>query len=218
MDWTESEFLNEEELEALLMDMGVTKEQLKRDLEESLTLEPHPCSMKSCVLQKNGREYTVCAEGVQAPTGAIRITEWLDTIPIEELMGFWEDREERNKIKALMRYPGGQHEWLMLAAIPMLKVMEIPMEAILRYRTPTDECFFYANGGKCWHGGEGSTAMHNDLFKAIGAAYMDLVRRRVHHRNNVLRERLQEFARRYYCYPCGGFKDMPEALKALTGM
>ena len=216
MDWKDSEYLDEKAFEQYLLGQGVTPEQLEKDLGDHLTLSEQPYA-KACQIfvDMNGNNVRVYAEDVAMQEKGIRITEWLNSIPIETLMYFWGDTKERNKIKGLMRYPGAYHEWLMLAAIPMLKVMEISMEEIMQYRTLTDECCFFIDDTQYWHGREGSTTMHNDLFMEIGNAYLECAQRQVHHTFPVLRKYLRRFAEKYYC---NRTEYMPEALKRLIGM
>lgn len=215
MDWENSEYLDEAAFEQYLFEQGVTREELEADLNDHLTLNTQPYGGKCYSFKKDGESFQVYAEGIEIPYGGISITRWLDSMPIETLLWFWEKPQERNKIKSLMRYPGAYHEWLMLAAIPMLKVMGIPMGEIMRYRTLTDRCWFLFDGKQCWHGGAGSTTMHNDLFMEIGNAYLECARRKVHHSFPVLRKYLRRFAWKYYGKET---KNIPDALKALTGM
>ncbi len=215
MDWKDSEYLDEEAFEQYLLGRGVTPEQLEKDLDDHLTLDPQPYGGNCQIFEKDGKSIRVYAEGVDIEDGGISITRWLDNMSMDVLMWLWERPEERNKIKSLMRYPGAYHEWLMLAAIPMLKDMEIPMGEIMQYRTPTNECCFFIDNTQCWHGGEGSTTMHNDLFMEIGNAYLESAQRQVHHSFPVLRKYLRRFAEKYYC---NRTEYMPEALKRLTGM
>lgn len=215
MDWNESEYLGEEAFEQYLIKLGVTPKQLAADLDDHLTLDPQPYGGSCQTFEKDGKSIRVYAEDVAIEDEGISITRWLDNMSMEVLMWLWERPEERNKIKSLMRYPGAYHEWLMLAAIPMLKVMRIPMGEIMQYRTPTDKCCFFIDNKPCWHGGEGSTTMHNDLFMEIGNAYTECVKRKVHHPFPVLQEHLRRFAEKYYC---NRTECMPEALRRLTGM
>lgn len=215
MDWKDSEYLDEKAFEQYLLGQGVTPEQLAADLDDHLTLDPQHYGGNCQIFAKDGESIRVYAEGVAIEDGGISITRWLDNMPMEVLMLFWNEKRERNKIKSLMRYPGAYHEWLMLAAIPMLKVMGIPMGEIMQYRTPTSECCFFIKGIQCWHGEEGSTTMHNDLFMEIGNAYLECAQRQVHHSVPVLRKYLRRFAEKYYC---NRMEYMPEALKRLTGM
>lgn len=214
MDWRNEGYLDEDAFERYLLREGVTEEQLEADLDDHLTLNRNCYNVDHQEFKINGERITVYAKGAVAlnTTGGITIIEWLDNLPMELLMLLWDDETERNKIKGLMRYPGGYHEWLMLAAIPMLKVMEIPMAYVLEYRTPTAECCFFINDVQCWHGGMGSTTMHNDLFMEIGNAYLECAQRPVYHRRLVLRKYLRRFAERYYV---NRVNEMPQALRNL---
>lgn len=98
--------------------------------------------------------------------------QWFDNLEPEEFLKLWNDRENEGIIKSFVRYPGGNHEWLMAAALPELKCMGIPMELIKEYVTPTERCCFFMNDKLCFHGREGSGLMHSRLFQAIvSAAY-----------------------------------------------
>lgn len=215
MDWKDSEYLDETAFEQYLLDQGITPEQLEADLNDHLTLEGQSYSREHQIFEKDGESVEVFGVDGDAAPGKLFITDWLDNLPMETLMWFWEKDTERNKIKGLMRYPGGYHEWLMLAAIPMLKAMGVSMAEILNYRTPTEECCFYIGDTQCWHGREGSTTMHNDLFMEIGNAYLECGQRKVHHTIPVLKKYLRRFAEKYYG---SGRYEMPDALKQLTGM
>lgn len=215
MDWKNSEYLDEEAFERHLIECGVTQEQLEADLDDHLTLNSQPYGKESQIFEKDGNRFQVYAAGVNIPYEGVSIICWLDSMPMETLMWFWEKQEERNKIKSLMRYPGAYHEWLMLAAIPMLKVMNIPMGEVMKYRTPTDECCFFIDDTQCWHGREGSTTMHNDLFMEIGNAYLECSKRQVHHPFPVLKKYLRRFAEKYYH---NRTDYMPDALKKLIEM
>lgn len=218
MDWKEC--LDEDAFEKYLLAMGVTPQQLEADLDDHLTLGNEFYNKNFQTLETD--ETSICVYAEELCTSAeeaeliriagISIIEWLDNISLDALMGFWERETERNKIKGLIRFPGGYHEWLMLAAIPMLKAMGIPMKCILRYRTPIDQCYFFIDNTQCWHGEKGSTTMHNALFREIGNAYLECAQRGVHHPDYVLKKYLQRFAENYYG---NGAYEIPEALARL---
>lgn len=98
------------------------------------------------------------------------VCEWLKELSLEDLKEIWNNVGYKESIKALIRYPGGMHEWLMVALVPVFKEMELDMELLKRCRTPTNECSYYEDEGKenlIWkHGGKGSTQTHN-LLKEI---------------------------------------------------
>lgn len=217
MDWKDSEYLTEEEFEQYLLGQGVTLEELAADLDDHLTLDPQHYGGNCQIFAKDGESIRVYAEGVAIEDGGISITRWLDNMSTKTFQWFWERPEERNKIKSLMRYPGTYHEWLMLAAIPLLKVMGIPMKEIMQYRTPIRDCHFLFGGEMSLHGGKGSTIMHNDLYSAIQNACAEWVAKGKIKETAfpVLRKYLRRFAEKYYC---NRTEYMPEALKRLTGM
>lgn len=96
---------------------------------------------------------------------------WFDGVSLEDFNACWRSREQ--DIKALVRFPGGYHEWLMVSTLPELKAMGVPMRLIRKMIVPTTNCFFYVDGQECWHGKRGSGTMHRDLFKAIVMTYYE---------------------------------------------
>lgn len=100
---------------------------------------------------------------------AVFLDTWFDGLSREEFNACWRTQEQ--KIKALVRYPGGYHEWLMVSTLPELKAMGVPMQLIREMIIPTSECSFYVDGEKCLHGKRGSGIMHRDLFRAIIMTY-----------------------------------------------
>lgn len=102
---------------------------------------------------------------------ALYLDTWFDGLSVNAFYSCWKRNEQR--IKALVRYPGGYHEWLMVSTLPELKAMGIPMELIRTLIVPTSQCCFYVDGEECRHGESGSGRMHRDLFKAIVMAYYE---------------------------------------------
>lgn len=64
-------------------------------------------------------------------------TEWFDSLSLEELDALLADRDARHLIGDNIRYPGGQHEWLMVAEVRQFKKWGISMKTIQEGRTPT---------------------------------------------------------------------------------
>ena len=102
---------------------------------------------------------------------AVYLDTWFDGLSPNQFFEYWKHYEK--KIKALVRYPGGYHEWLMVSTLPELKAMGVPMSLIRKMIIPTTKCSFYVNGKECWHGRSGSGIMHRDLFKAIVMTYYE---------------------------------------------
>ncbi len=214
MDWWDSEYLDETAFEQYLLGEGITEEQLEKDLGNRLNLEDRPVKRTHCEFIEGGKKVKVRAYGLDESScpGSKMITDWLTEMDLETLKGYWQNNADKNKIKCLMRYPGGLHEWLILASIPMLKEMQIPMTYILNYRTPTKECYFFIGNKKCCHGRNRSAGMHRALYRAIKAAYEEWSKNKKSNACVILGEHLQQFAKEYYGN--GAYK-MPEDLNNL---
>lgn len=160
------DFLEEKEFEQFLMEeYGLSQKELDDDLE---------------IIGKGGRFIKEQADIVHPVTGTITlyaqedkenyVLEYLDEQSYSDVDNIWRDGDNREAIASLIRYPGGQHEWLMVAALPFLKRMGIPLVWMREFRTKTEECTFYYQEGKGQHGGPGSNRMHRDLlacFKSV---------------------------------------------------
>lgn len=198
-------YVGEEELEAHLEEIGVDSNMLAKDL-QYFNLEQSVYNTVSCVFQLSSEEVTVFAT---KEAGEPYICDWLDAMDIEEFRDLWKDREFQKVVAALMRYPGGLHEWLMIEAIPLLKEMGISLEMVKTYRTPTEATYFLHNGELSYHGKAGSTTMHNDLFRCIVEAYSQW--KQVGRQPLLLiQAQLREFVKEYYA----GL-DMPDELQEL---
>lgn len=164
-------FLEEEEFERILMeDYGLSREELDSDLEiigrrGGFILE------EATISHPDGSEIPLRAEADRANY----VLAYLDRQSAEIVDAIWQDRDNRAAIASLIRHPGGQHEWLMVAALPYLKWMGIPLVWMKRFRTETGRCLFYYQEDEEWyqgqHCGEGSTRMHNHLLQCFRSVY-----------------------------------------------
>lgn len=134
---------------------GVSKEELARDLGYSLTIGGRYGYAQCLKIPKIGK------------VGEDKICTILDNMDWNSFNAYWEDVECREKIAALIRYPGGLHEWLMVSAIPLLKEIGIPLGFVKGYRDKTESCTFTIDDEKGWHGGKLSGEMHNILYSHI---------------------------------------------------
>ena len=203
------DFAYDEEIDVALKNMGIDQETLEADLRNSLTLEPGVINIDRYVFVIDGREYLITAEKT-GETGVTWIVDWLNRMSLEMFLHYWNTPGLHDAIASLMRYPGGLHEWLMIACLPIFKVMGIPMELVKKYRTPIEECTFSFNGDVGTHGGTGSTTMHNDLRAAIIRAY-ERCREEKALPLDILKEELRGFAGIYY----GSIEEIPKALARL---
>ena len=157
------EMVDLNELEQWLMNSGITKKELQKDLQGNLNLTPGTYGYKdSWILSIKGQEDIELSAGT--------ICDFLDQISIADFQYLWENQEYHDNIAALIRDPGNMHEWLMVSALPYLKVMGIPMGFVKDYRDPVSNCVFWIDGKKGCHGRELSTQMHNYLLNAIKGA------------------------------------------------
>lgn len=167
-------FIEEEEFEQILIEeYGLTAEDLEDDV------APHGSAGsfhvdRADILLPDGQSVTLCVDRNSDFNVLLYLENQLDAHTVSEL---WKNKENQKAIGALIRYPGGWHEWLMVASLPLLKAMEIPLAWIWEFRTETAECqFYYQEGDRYYpgiHGGEGSTRMHNDLFRCYSSVYFE---------------------------------------------
>lgn len=195
-------FLEEEEFVRILMDQyGVTEKELEDDVAPSGTSGVYKVDKAVICIPEKGR-VTLCAD----ETSSNDVLQYLQTLSAEDVFGLWEIKENRKAIGGLIRNPGGWHEWLMVAALPYLRAMGIPLTWIREFRTKTTECNFYyqEDDGKCYegsHGGSGSTKMHNDLFQCYAMAYQSFLNEECTFGKeaiNLIGENLFQFAGRHY--------------------
>lgn len=168
-------FIEEEEFERILMEeYGLTAEDLEDDVApHGSTGFFHDDTAKICLpsqiivtlsANENSRE---------------NVLVYLENRSVDTVSELWKNRENRRAIGALIRYPGGWHEWLMVASLPLLKAMGIPLAWIRQFRTKTAECqFYYQEGDRYYpgiHGGVGSTRVHNELFRCYSSVYLEFL-------------------------------------------
>lgn len=214
--YIDPDYVYEEEIEQALKDMGISDETLKNDLRNSLSLEPKRVNIESAEFQVGGKTVTVYADPKKTIAGGCCIAEWLDKLDWETFWMLWTNPDSHGDIAALMRHPGGLHEWLMIAALPKLKEMRIPMQLVKDVRTSTAECCFYLNGKRCWHGEKGSWTMHRHLFCSINNAYLDVQKNGVN-AVEALRKQLGVFAEHYYKVK-GVWQEVPLTLAEFLGL
>lgn len=168
-------FIEEEEFERILIDeYDLTAEDLEDDV------APHGST----------GSFHADTAGIRLPSGVIvtlradehspeNVLVYLENRSADTVSELWKSKENRRAIGALIRYPGGWHEWLMVASLPLLKAMGIPLAWIRQFRTKTAECrFYYKERDRYYpgiHGGDGSTRMHNELFRCYSNVYLEFL-------------------------------------------
>lgn len=176
-----SDYITETQLDQMLMERyGITQEELEEDL-----LDSNP----GCHVSAQVGEITwwddrppikiYASESCRNEVTDVIVTDWLDDVSSSDLRELWKIQKNRRVIGSLIREPGGLHEWLMVAAIPYLKTMGIPMAWVkaAAHRTFTSNCFFaYYNplshqNITGYHGGPGSGHMHWVLLNYYIKAY-----------------------------------------------
>ncbi|PWK14252.1 pre-toxin TG domain-containing protein [Tumebacillus permanentifrigoris] len=90
---------------------------------------------------------------------------WFDSLSPDEFDKVWADPKLRELIKDRLRYPGGMHEWHLVARADIFKRWGVTAEQIAEMRTLISETKFVNPKGK--HGGKGSTTAHNELLEII---------------------------------------------------
>lgn len=168
-------FIEEEEFERILIEeYGLTPEDLEDDV------APHGSTGffhvdTADISLPGGSTVTLSAN----ENSRENVLVYLENRSVDTVSELWKNRENRRAIGALIRYPGGWHEWLMVASLPLLKAMGIPLAWIRQFRTETGCCEFrYRDSGE-WlegiHGGPGSGRMHNELFRCYSSVYLDFM-------------------------------------------
>lgn len=166
------DFYEEDEFERILTEeYGVTAEELQEDIMGG-GISGGFCRTEAEIRLLDGTKVTLYAE----TEGEYQVFTYLEACSPKEVSEIWMDTNNRKAIGSLIRYPGEQHEWLMVAALPFLKLMGIPLEWMREYRTRTDQCrFYYMSKDRIRHigshGGEGSGTMHIDLLRCYIDAY-----------------------------------------------
>lgn len=98
-----------------------------------------------------------------------RVGAWLNGISMDQMNSLWADPDRKNIIKALFRYPGRLHEWLILWKLPQIKALGVNLEKVAECRDYTDELVFTN-----WrHSGAGSGTFHGLLANAYEARSRD---------------------------------------------
>lgn len=208
-------FIEEEEFDRILMDeYGVTEDELREDIERSGMTGGFNISQADIQLP-DGKKVTLYAEG----DGDSLIFNYLEGLTPEEVFALWENMDNRKAIGSLIRYPGEWHEWLMVAALPFLKEMGIPLVWMTEFRTLTCQCLFhYIDKEKQeqtgFHGGPGSGLMHINLLKCYTDAHKKLSQGQCEpgpSAGRVIAENLIRFAEQHY-------KERSEIPEGLVGL
>lgn len=142
---------------------GITEDELNafdEDHRVAVTVE-------RCEIKHNNSTYYICADEGLKQNKYMEVCDWLQVCSLEELKAIWQNPDYREDIKGMIRYPGGMHEWLMVALVPVYKEMGIDMHLLKQCRTETSKCVYLDDNEKIlWkHGGNNSTTMHNKLKK-----------------------------------------------------
>lgn len=164
------DFVGHEELEKYLQGEGVTWAELEDD-------EKHGFGGKYCPRDRGHIKYTsVTEEEVEGDLTASTVCDFIEKMELEDLCKIWFDREPQaveNKavLCGLLRYPGGLHEWLMIAGVPLYKEMGISIQQVKDIRTETTKTPIYVGADCSVHGSRYSTEFHNYLKACICKAY-----------------------------------------------
>ncbi|MFV0394857.1 MAG: hypothetical protein ACK5LC_10755 [Coprobacillaceae bacterium] len=95
-------------------------------------------------------------------------SKWFDDLSYDEFQQIWSDKRLRTIIEDRIRYPYGNHEWLMVSRVDKFKKWGVSMDDIKSLVTPTKELEFTNPWGI--HGGTGSTTAHNQILGIIDEA------------------------------------------------
>jgi hypothetical protein len=93
---------------------------------------------------------------------------WFNELTPEELTAVWRNPKLRDAIEKGLRWPGGQHEWLMIARTPKFKEWRLTAEQIAAMRTPISKIRFKNPTGG--HKGKGSITTHNQILTIIDSS------------------------------------------------
>lgn len=208
-------FIEEEEFDRILMEQyGVTEEELREDIERSGMKGGFNMSQAE-IQHPGGKKVTLYAEG----DGDLLVFNYLEELTPEEIFALWENMDNRKAIGSLIRYPGEWHEWLMVAALPFLKEMGIPLVWMREFRTLTCQCLFHYIDKERqvqtgFHGGPGSGHMHISLLKCYTDAHKKLSQGQCEpgpSAGRVIAENLIRFAEQHYKEK----REIPEGLVGL---
>lgn len=172
-------FLDEKEMDEKLESVyGISREELNHDLvREGLGRDSkYGRNNYGDILMPDATEQSVYIDPEQGQDlKGEELISWLTDQSTETVCKVWEIPSNRRLISGLLRYPGSFHEWLMVAAMPRFKEMEIPLKLIRDTRMKISECrFVYEKDGKKeegMHGGDGSGHMHFRLLTYYMQAY-----------------------------------------------
>ena len=90
---------------------------------------------------------------------------WFDEFNFINFEMIWKNSEIKSKIASRIRYPGGMHEWLLVARANVFKRWGVSMKEIKSLTSKIESVVFKNPPGR--HGGFGSTKAHNELLKLI---------------------------------------------------
>lgn len=208
-------FIEEEEFDRILMEeYGVTEEELREDIERSGMQGGFHISEAEIRLPDGGN-VTLQAEEVHDHY----VLHYLEQLEPDDVFALWENMGNRKAIGSLIRYPGEQHEWLMVAALPFLRQMGIPLAWMREYRTLTCQCLFHYTDKEGreqtgFHGGPGSGLMHISLLRCYTDAYKKLLQGECQpglSSGQVIAKNLIQFTEKH-------FKERSEVPEGLVGL
>jgi hypothetical protein len=127
---------------------------------------------------------------------------WFNELTPDELTKVWKIPKLRPKVEDGIRWPGGQHEWLMVARTPKFKEWGLTAEQMAEMRTPTSQIRF--KNPSAGHKGPGSQTAHNEILKVIDDS-PDFA---------TFKRRLQEWASERLV---GGADGLPQGLRPNRG-
>ena len=93
---------------------------------------------------------------------------WFNELTPEEFKTVWSNPKLRDTVEQGLRWPGRQHEWLMVGRAPKFKEWGLTAEQIAEMRTPISKIRFKNPPGA--HDGIGSRTTHNQIMKIIDSS------------------------------------------------
>ena len=200
-----SQYYTEDQIDQALKDCGIDPKVLAEDDENGrfLNLSAGTFSLSEYDFEVDGKMQHVTAEPPKEE-GSKYIVHFLNGLTKDQFKKLWDDESYKRAISALMRYPGGMHEWLMIAALPLVKEMEINFGLVKELRTKiTDDFQFVWQGKHYVHGtNTGSAHMHQELYDAIKKAKEDFLNEVEEDAIPCLQYRLEIFAERFFNDDC----------------